>query len=244
MNGTLLERDVFGHFVKPGEVTEVRAFISGKHLAWGNEYSKGIVSGYFDCHASFCDSIRALDKLPHEGIYFTLQVIDPRLLARAFNRLAVLKTTTSDRDVIAYRWLPIDLDPVRPAGISASDAELEAAISLRDEIAEKISSSYQLPPPVRAISGNGAHLLYRLPDLAAKDYSATVKSYLEEISQRFSNSAVHVDSKNFNPARIWKLFGTTARKGDPVPAGNGRPARPHRLAYIDGVPEWMHSKQS
>ena len=44
---------------------------------------------------------------------------------------------------------------------------------------------------------------------------------------------MNIDTTVFNPARIWKLYGTTARKGDPVPAGPSREARPHRMAYID-----------
>jgi len=34
----------------------------------------------------------------------------------------------------------------------------------------------------------------------------------------------------FNPARIWKLYGTVSRKGDSIPE------RPHRLARILEAP--------
>ncbi len=130
MSASLLQKEVFEDFVKPGEVTEVRAFIAGKHQAWGNEFSRGIVAGYFDDFDLFSAAVKSLEALNHGGIYFTLQVIDPRLIGRACNRMAVLKATTSDRDVLRYRWLPIDLDPVRPAGIPSSNAELAAAIAL------------------------------------------------------------------------------------------------------------------
>jgi hypothetical protein len=238
MKHTLIEKDVFEYFVKPGEVTEIRAFISGKHSAWGNEFSRGIVSGYFDDHPAFCAAVKALDALEHGGIYFTLQVIDPRLIGRAFNRLAALKTVTSDRDVLSYRWLPIDLDPVRPAGIPASDTELAAALTLRDSIADEIQEKYKLPlSPIKAVSGNGGHLLYPIiPELPAAKYAPVIKQMLEEISEQFSTDTVNVDSKVFNPARIWKLYGTTAKKGDQLPVGPGREARPHRLSYIDLVP--------
>lgn len=235
---TLLEEDVFRMFVKPGEVTEVRAFISGKHSLWDGEFSKGIVAGYFDDHSAFRAAASALDKLPHEGIYFTLQVIDPRLLARAFNRLSVLKATTSDRDVLRYRWLPIDLDPVRPAGIPSSDSELKAALNLRDAIADKLQSKFNLPlSPVRAKSGNGAHLLYPIiPERPAAQYAPAVKGVLGRISEEFGTGEVNIDCKVFNPARIWKVYGTTAKKGDALPAGPNREARPHRLTCIDSIP--------
>jgi hypothetical protein len=237
---TLLKRETFDYFVKTGEVIEVRALgLHGANPLWGKDYAKGTVAGYFDDPEKFRQAVAALDKLKHAGIYFTLQVIDPRLIARAFNRLGVLKETTSDRDVIFYRWLPIDLDPVRPAGIPSSDTELAAALKLRDEIADPIQAQYKFPlSPIKAVSGNGGHLLYPIiPELPAQQYAETIKKIIQEISEKYSTPAVSIDSKVFNPARIWKCYGTTARKGDAVPAGPGREARPHRLSFIDSVPQ-------
>ena len=54
---------------------------------------------------------------------------------------------------------------------------------------------------------------------------------------RFDTDKVTVDTSVYNPARIWKLYGTTTRKGDAVPTGPNREARPHRMAYIDGIGE-------
>jgi hypothetical protein len=234
---TLLHPDVFSQFVKPGEVVELRVLgIHGKSPHWGSEYAGGIVNGYFDDHGAFTSAMTIIEKQRHGGAYFTLQVIDPRLIGRSFNRLSVSRLTTSDRDVLAFRWLPLDLDPVRPAGISSSDAELADAVNLRDQIAESISTDYKLPAPIRAISGNGAHLMYRLPDLPVLKYAEVVKKMLQDISVKYSTPDVNIDSKVFNPARIWKAYGTTARKGDPVPAGPHRDARPHRLAFIDYLP--------
>jgi hypothetical protein len=236
MKHTLLDKDVFEYFVKPGEVTEIRILgVFGNSPAWSG-FSKGTVAGWFDDHDAFCAAVEAINKVKHGGVYFTPQIIDPRLIARACNRLVVAKETTSDRDVIAYRFLLIDADPVRPAGISSSDAELAAALKLRDEIAGEIASDFHLPEPIRAISGNGGHLLYPLPDPPAAKYGPIIKKMLEAISVKFSTDLVTIDSKVFNPARIWKLYGTIARKGDEVPAGPHRAARPHRLAYIDRLP--------
>ncbi len=221
---TLFDKEIFECFIRPGEVTEVR--IPGRPT----------MAGYFDDHELFSRHVQQADKQMKGNIYFTLQVIDDRLLARSFNRMLSLKETTTDKDVIAYRWLPVDLDPVRPAGISSSDSELKAALSLRDQIADEICREYELEPPIRATSGNGAHLLYPLPDLPAKKYAEAVKGMLLEISAKYSNEKVNIDSKVFNPARIWKVYGTTARKGDQLPERYGHEARPHRKAYIDSVP--------
>jgi hypothetical protein len=222
---TFYEKNIWNIFFKPDEVVEVRIpKVYGKSTAWGNEFAKGTVSGYFDNHDAFCKAIKAADKAKHSGIYFTLQVIDPRLIGRAFNRLKPAEATTSDQNVIAYRWLPIDIDPLRPSGINSSDSELKAAIELRDHVAQYVISEHGFSSPIKAMSGNGGHLLFRLPDLPIKEGNYFI--YTDKVT---------VDTTVFNPARIWKLYGTTARKGDAVPAGPGREARPHRMAYIDDL---------
>jgi hypothetical protein len=233
---TLLDRAVYDQLKRPGEVTEVRILgVFGNSPAWSG-FAKGTVAGWFDDYAALYAAVLAINHVKHGGAYFTPQVIDPRLIGRAVNRLVVAKETTSDRDVLAYRHLLIDADPVRPAGISSSDAELDAALKLRDEIASEIASDYRLPEPIRAVSGNGGHLLYPLPDLPAGKYGPVIKQMLKEISVKFSTDLVTIDTTVFNPSRIWKLYGTVARKGDEVDAGPHREARPYRLAYIDRLP--------
>ena len=235
---TLMDRAVYDFLKKPGDVTELRILgVYGNSHAWSG-YAKGTVAGWFDNHADLCSALAKLDPktIRYEGVYFTPQVIDPNLIGRACNRLVVAKYTTSDQDVLAYRCLLVDLDPVRLSGISSSDTELNAALKLRDEIADPIASDLKLLDPIRAVSGNGGHLLYPLPDLSAQEWAPAVKQMLEHISRSFSTDKVKIDSVVFNPARIWKAYGTFARKGDPVPAGPHREARPHRLAFIEYLP--------
>jgi hypothetical protein len=233
---TLFDKQVWQTFIKPGEVVEVRIpKVYGKTAAWGNEFAKGTVSGYFDEHELFCKAVKVADKTRHGGIYFTLHVIDPRLIGRAFNRLKPADVTTSDQNVLAYRWLPVDADPKRPAGVSSSDSELKAALKLRQQISEYVMDEYGFPAPIHAMSGNGGHLLFRLPDMPISEGQYFVYNTLGELSKHFNTDAVTIDTTVYNPARIWKLYGTTARKGDAVPAGPGRAARPHRMAFIDDL---------
>jgi len=83
-----------------------------------------------------------------------------------------------------------------------------------------------------SLSGNGFHLLYRLPDLANNDASTSLISRsLKALSARFSNVTVHIDETVFNAARISKAYGTFARKGDHTPE------RPYRLSRMLDVPE-------
>jgi hypothetical protein len=237
---TFFDPIVWGTFVHPGEVVEARVLKSrGKAQIWGGDYARGTVSGYFDNHQALCAALNGLPQDCGAGVYFTLHVIDPRLIGRSFNRLKPSDLTTADQNVLAYRWLPIDLDPIRPSGISASDAELRSALLLRDEVAAWIGREHDFGPPITAMSGNGGHLLYRLPDLPAQDKTnqAFVKEFLEDLARRFHNEEARIDTSVFNPARIWKLYGTKACKGDEIPQGPNREARPHRLSFIEELPE-------
>lgn len=238
---TLFNLEVFRLFIHPGEVVEVRIpKIYGNSPAWGG-WARGTVSGYFDDHESFCKAVQLANKTPHNGIYFTLQVIDPRLIARAFNRLKMCDLTTSDANVWAYRWLPVDIDPVRPSGVSSSNSELQKAMVLREAVSMWAMKNFGFPSPIRAMSGNGAHLLFRLPDIPAnKENQLFIKHTLEEIAAAFKSDEVNIDTTVFNPARIWKLYGTTSKKGDYVPQSEYREERPYREAHIDSLGDQEH----
>ena len=113
--------------------------------------------------------------------------------------------TTGDGDVVRRRWLPIDADPVRPAGISATDAEHAAALARVDRIAEDLGNE-GWPVPVKLDTGNGGWLLYPI-DLPAAD-GGLVAAVLATLSARYSDDAVRIDTSVHNPARISRLAGT------------------------------------
>jgi hypothetical protein len=202
----------------PGAVVELRAF-------------KGVkkVSGYFDDHEALIEEAVELDRKKW-AVYVTLNEIEPALLARAQNRIVEApKATTSDNDVLRRRWLPLDFDPVRPSGISASEEERLAAEGRAKEVQEYLEE-LGWPQPLVADSGNGWHLLYPI-DLPNDDESKKlVKEVLEALAFKFDDDQVKLDTAVHNAARIWKLYGTVARKGDPVPE------RPHRRSKILDVP--------
>src|SRR5262249_23831706 len=151
--------------------------------------------------------------------------IKQTLLARAVNRYVERAShATADTDVVRYRWLPVDLDPVREAGISSSDVEHEAALSLSGEIADWLAHELDFPADsiVQADSGNGGHILVHINEPADAPTRALIERCLSALDLRWSTDAVKVDTRTGNPSRIWKLYGTAARKGDATAA------RPHR----------------
>jgi hypothetical protein len=191
----------------------------------------GVVSGYFDDHSMMAEALRQADaKYRAAGVYYVLNRINPSLLGRAYNRLKErAESTTADNNILVRRWLPVDLDPVRPAGISSSDAEHAAAIARAQTIADDMAAEWEWP--ILGDSGNGAHLLYSIDLPNDQESLQFVASALAELDRRYSDDIVRVDVTSANAARIWKAYGTVARKGDSIPS------RPHRLSRIIKTPK-------
>ncbi|SDL15220.1 hypothetical protein [Halarsenatibacter silvermanii] len=202
------------------EVVEVRIPNAGK---------LGTVSGYFDDPRALARAVGDYDG--EHPIYLTLNPVAGELLARAENRLEHhAQSTTSSGDIERRKWLLVDLDPVRPSGISATDGEREKALERAREMAETLGGE-GWPSPALATSGNGAHLLYRvdLPcDSATKEL---VKKALGALDLRFSTGEVKVDSSTAGAAHLTRLYGTLNPKGDSTEE------RPHRRSGLIEAPE-------
>ena len=227
---------IFHSFFRQGEVTEIRALgLTGKSPFWEG-WAKGTVSGYFDNLIEFAKAAESLDKLKKAtGIYFVLNPVNPALLARGNNRLVVPKNTTTDEQVVCHRWLLIDADPVRPSGISATDQEILLATNRINKITAFLQEN-SFPEPIKCNSGNGAHAIYRLPDLPNSQETTKLKAQaLQALQHKFGSKTVDIDLKVFNPSRITKLYGTWARKGDNIPD------RSHRQSFIEHIPEPLHT---
>jgi hypothetical protein len=199
------------------------------------EGKKRTDSGYFtDLKRLAAEAVKYDGRA--SGTYITLNPVEPALLARAENRVREwADLTTSDDYIARRRWLPIDCDPKvngkkRPAGISSTEEEHTTAIAKTGEIREWLAAA-GWPDPIEADSGNGGALLYQI-DLPNDDASkALVEACLKAIAGRFGDDAVDIDTSVYNAARIWKLYGTLAGKGDSTKD------RPHRRASLLYVPE-------
>lgn len=210
---------------EPGQIIELRLL----KVRRGTSGFSHTLSGYFNNRETLAREAAKHSSLA-EGAYVTINSVNPELLARAANRLREAgKDTplTTDADITARRWFPIDIDPTRPRGISSTDEEHELAVERARQIRDALHAE-GWPRPILGDSGNGAHLLYRI-DLPAED-NGTVQRCLEALALRFDDDRAKVDQSVFNPSRIWKLYGTLSRKGDSLPE------RPHRLARILEMP--------
>jgi hypothetical protein len=210
---------------QPGDVYELRglARINGQ---------QHVTTGFFDDLDQLARAAAARSG-KDDGVYVTLNPVNPALLARAKKnevRRAGGGDTTSDRDVAKRRSILVDVDPVRPTGISSSNEEHEAALRLAQTICDDLTRE-GWPAPIFADSGNGAHLIFAV-DMPVDD-GGLVERVLKTLSRKYSTATLKVDEKVFNPARISKIYGTLTRKGIDTPD------RPHRFAKILAAPDVM-----
>ena len=195
---------------------------------------RGTASGFFDDYDRLTAAVGPFNNRgEYGGIYVTLNPVNPDLLARRANRIETRlgkdERSAADSDILSRRWLPIDIDPVRPSGVSSSEEEHTAAAAKATEIATYLTG-IGWPQPVVADSGNGAHLLFRIDLPNDEPSQQLVKEVLETLHVLFSDEKSAIDTSVFNASRIWKLYGTCSRKGDNVPS------RPHRTASLLSVP--------
>ena len=191
-----------------------------------------ILSGYFCSAETLIQALNSNSVRNKPNIYISLQSLNDACYSRSQRDSFIEKpkNSTSDNDVIGYDWLMIDLDPKRPTGTSSSNEELLLARKLGNKI-YLFLRNLGFEKPVTALSGNGVHLLYKIKIRADKDNSKLIEKCLKTLNMLFTTNEVEVDVKNFNPARICKLYGTVSNKG------SNTKDRPHRLSMITGCPE-------
>jgi hypothetical protein len=227
--GANLEQIEFGTAIlfEPGQVIEVRV----------PREKFGAITGYFDDHKKLATAVKRLsDEGEYGGVYFTLNPCHIALLARhEKNKLHYgVKATTGDKDIVRRRWLLIDFDPKRPAGVSATSAEVHAAEALMVTVLKALRRlGWSLP--VVAFSGNGYHLLFRVDEPNNDETTQLFKQCLKAIAEEFGTEEVGIDTSVFNASRITKSYGSLAAKGVDTPE------RPHRYSKIKRTPPKLHT---
>ena len=212
-------RKTFETLIESGVFTEVRILNT----------KQGTLSGYYNDVDKLIEHIQRYDR--QYNIYITMNALREGIEARGKNHLkSYAKNTTSDKEIRCRRWILIDLDPERPAGISSTEQELK----LSEELGRKIQgylTDCGFPEPVTALSGNGFHLLYPVELPNTPEMTSLAKGFLGALDSRFSTEQVKVDTTTYNAARITKLYGTVSCKGDSTEE------RPHRRSKILYAPE-------
>lgn len=207
-------------FKDDGKLVEVR--ILGKFA----------YSGYYKNIDKLIEDIKPYEEMPDEQIYFTLNDIDEGCYGRLQCERIVKspKQTTNDNNIIRRVWVLIDFDPVRVAGINATDEEFEFAHKKAQQVFLYLKKC-GFNDPVICRSGNGYHLQFKVDMPNTDETRDLISNFLQSISLMFTDEKVDIDEAVFNAARICKLYGTTAKKGANIPE------RPWRMSEIVYVPD-------
>lgn len=183
-------------------------------------------SGYFDDPSQAANALVAAQGL-YKGVYFTPNPVIPDAMARSHNRITPwAQHSTHDTEITRRRWLLVDIDARRMAGISSSEPEHQSALNAARTIAATLSFAYGFPDPIISDSGNGAHIMYRVNEENSETVRDEFHTFLRVLKKQFDSNSIDIDTTVYNAARIWRVPGTWARKGDSTPD------RPHRKAAI------------
>lgn len=214
---------------EPGVVFEVR-IIDCPDRPGGSW--KSTAAGWFMDADKAAREVERIEKLQPPAVYVSLNPVNPVLLGRSMNRIgAKAKATTKDDDIRRRRWLFIDIDAKRPAGISSTDTELAEAVALSDAIqAAMVADGW--PEPLVGMSGNGRYLLWRIDLPNDADSEKLIERVLKALAHRFDTDGAEVDCSTFNASRLSKRLGTMVRKGHELRGVPGVDDRPHRRSWF------------
>ena len=191
---------------------------------------KNPMVGYFKDVSVMIEQLRKQD-LRGANIYMVLNEINDACYSKkAKDKFMLNEQSTTDKEIIGRQWILIDLDPVRPSGVSASNDEIAKAKKKAQEIYTYLLKQ-GFSEPVIGFSGNGYHLLYKVKLDNTPEHNERVKRFLITLDALFSDGDIKIDTSNFNPSRVCKLYGTLAQKG------SNTDERPHRMSALTFVPK-------
>jgi hypothetical protein len=131
----------------------------------------------------------------------------------------------TDRDVRTRRAVFLDVDPVRPKGISSTDEQLHEAWEVSHAVERWLADTLGDSLPIgHGCSGNGYFTLIAIaPTAPTPEATARISRLLDMLQKKFGTERVKIDRAVTNPARLMPAPGTWKRKGV------DSPERPHRM---------------
>lgn len=194
--------------------------------------NKLTASGYYMNFENVVRDINTYDIRDQWQMYFILNDINPACYDKPQHEKIIERpsSTTQATDVLARRWVFIDLDPKRTKDTGSTEEQLTAAKKKANEIYTYLKKQ-GFDSIVCAMSGNGTHLLVPCAMKNCEETNTLVENFLKVLQMLFEDDVIDVDQKPSDPCRLCKIYGTTAKKG-----ANTK-ERPHRLSYISKLPD-------
>ena len=217
-----------------GECVEVRVPDKKKHL---------VAAGWFDDVEALAKAVALLARGGHgqpgtyrhihENAYWTCNPVNDALLSRQpKNKIDFAADTSSDANITRRTWLPIDIDPLRPSGVSATSAERKLSqVVANNTVGKLLELGFPESCFIGGTSGNGYHVLIRIDLPNDNESRDLLKRCLAALQAFVGTGKVEIDPKVYNAARIIKCYGTLSCKG------MNTSDRPWRWSRLTLVPE-------
>jgi hypothetical protein len=191
----------------------------------------------FIAHKEFTE-VRIVD--PREGlkeVAFVDNLADFLAICEKWNGKANIYVGVNERitkegkaeHVSRLQIIPLDIDSIREKGQASTDAELEIAHEKMFEIREWLKAEFNCTPFI-SMSGNGYHILIKIPPIPLDEFSRPalqqkLEIFVHGIQEKFNDAKIHIDS-TFDLPRVMKVPGTMSVKGD------NTSERPWRMCQI------------
>jgi len=184
---------------------------------------KSVLTGYFRTPQAAATALAPWDG--RAQIYAGLNPRIRKVWRQAPDMLRLLPKSGNKAVVAAIHHVLLDFDPERPQGVPSSREELERARDRAKTVAAWLKEQ-GAGDPLAVSSGNGFHLLYKIPPQDPQTFPRRLQAFLRDVARRFGGDGVEVDQKVWDAPRIVKVGGTISIKGTPSKD------RPHRRARI------------
>lgn len=171
-------------------------------------------SGYYRNIENIIRDIEPLSERPNMQMYFVMNKISDDCYERpqCERMIEKPKNTTTDQNIEGRKWIMLDFDTERAAGVGSTDEQWQEARAVALKVYDflKAQGFYD---PIVTHSGNGVHIYIRVNLANNDDNKKLIERFLHAMSMMFSDEKVKIDLAVANAARITKLVGTMAKKG-------------------------------
>ena len=117
-------------------------------------------------------------------------------------------------DFCVYRFLLIDVDPIKLTGDAAAEEEVRYATATKDKVVEWLTANGMAPALV-TFSGSGYHVLVKVDCWPVADnINFLVKQLLNLLGEKFNDDNVIIDPVTHNVGRRTRVVGVMNRKGE------------------------------
>ena len=193
--------------------------------------NEGVVSGYFkESNPALKHALELDENMLPDGVFLLLNPCNDVLLEKADHCLQANVERVKNTDIPHICNILVDVNPIKPDGVSSTDEELENAIQMAMKIKGN-SMENGWPEPLVGDSGNSAQLIFKANLANTQESQELIHRVLQVLHTCYGNDKVAIDTTVSNAGALVRMFGTLARKGDNVPN------RPHRLSKIISIPD-------